>query len=139
MGNKTRSNQNPRKEKRLQALDLFTDKFLELHPKETWPDWFTSHTDIVEVHASDNKCRLAISAFKKRDLRSNEWYEEVHGKDVLTKLDPDTQEKRYVINTPESEVLDIFGAIIDLETFDCNIVVDEDMSSIDVKRLRKLR
>jgi hypothetical protein len=122
------------------ALELFVDKYLELHPKESSPKWFFSHTDMGQISSGEaNKLRFAFMALKKKELGLNEWYEEVHGKEVLAVLNPETQKKEYVISIHESEILIIFEAVVDLETAELTILTDRDLLSINSEDLRKLR
>ena len=122
-----------------QASNIFDDKFFELHPKKSWPKWFTSHTDLTQVYTQKhNKCIFAIAAAKRKKLDPDEWYEEVHGRDVLAGFFPGTKDKCYTINH-EPEILTIFSVEIDLKTSKVSILVDLNMSSINSEELMKLR
>ena len=121
------------------ALELFNDKFFVLHPRESLPQWYASFTDLTQIYTKDPRQRVfAIAAAKKKELDSNEWYEEVRGKDVLAGFFPGTKDKCYVINH-EPEILTIFSAAIDLETAEVTILTDIDMSSISSEKFMKLR
>lgn len=125
---------------REKALEIFVDELLRLHPKESWPSWFTSYTDLTEIPTDNpSEYKLAIAALQKKVLGPNEWYEEIDGKEVLTKLIPGTDEKGYVINTHESDMVIIFEASIDLETSRLRVLTDRDLSLFSSEDLRKIR
>ena len=129
------------------ALGLFVDKFLELHPRESWPKWFTSHTNLAEISTEksristggSNKRKFAIVALQKREPGPDQWYEEFDGEEVLATYFPGTQEKGYIINMPEPEILIIFGAVVNLENSALTILVNKDLFSINGEKLLKLR
>jgi hypothetical protein len=122
-----------------QAADIFDSTFFDLHPKEFWPKWFVSHTNLTQIFAEDPNQRIfAIVAAKKVALEPGEWYEEVHGKDVVVGFFPGTESKCYTINN-EPEILIIFSASIDIETSKVIILANLNMSLIDDEELMKLR
>lgn len=134
-------NQNKKKQKidTKEAADIFDNTFFNLHPKESWPKWFISHTNLTQIFSGDSTQRIfAIVAAKKTALESGEWYEEIHGKDVVVGVFPGTEKKCYTINH-EPEILVIFSASINVETSKITILVDLNMSLINDEKLMKLR
>lgn len=75
----------------------------------------------------------------QKNLKEGEWYEEVHGREVVAEFLPGTNEKVYVISEAKSQVLVVFKAEIDLDTSEVNIIVNEDLSQITPDKLVKLR
>ncbi|MBP0030003.1 hypothetical protein [Roseofilum sp. Guam] len=122
-----------------EALDIFKQKFFELYPKESCPSWLFSHTQISHSHTIDhNKYRCTILAMTKVQLKENEFYEELKGREIIGRIDPETQQKKYYLNYG-FEIFPVFQAIIDLETSTIDILINEDIYSIDSQKLRKLR
>ena len=129
------------------ALEIFIDKFLQLYPRKFWPKWFTSHTNLAEIFTEkssistgeSNKRKFAIVALQKREPGLDQWYEEFDGQEVLATYFPGTQEKGYVINMPEPEILIIFEAVVTLENSALTILVNKDLFSINGEKLLKLR
>jgi hypothetical protein len=122
-----------------QATNLFNNKFLELHPRHLWPGWMKSHTDLnLGYDKVNNKCICKLIVGKKKELGSDNWYEEVRGVDVVAGFFPGTRDKCFIINH-EPEILIIFSADINLATSQINVLVDLDMSLIDERQLMKLR
>lgn len=58
---------------------------------------------------------------------------------MLATYFPGTQEKGYVINMPEPEILIIFEAVVTLENSALTILVNKDLFSINGEKLLKLR
>ena len=123
------------------ALEMFLDKFLELHPKDTWPDWFKSCTTYGGTKAQNSSWRFEFTAILKKELGKNEsWEFSKDGKARLVKIDPKTGEKRYVIsNTADADsVLKIFEAVIDPTKHTILVMVDKDLDKINGEDLRPL-
>jgi hypothetical protein len=136
MGNQNKKNQRISTK---QAADIFDSTFFDMHPKESWPKWFISHTNLTQIFSEDSTQRIfAIVAAKKIALELGEWYEEIHEKDVVVGFFPGTKSKCYTINH-EPEMLIIFSASIDVETSEVTILVDLNMSLINYEELMKLR
>jgi hypothetical protein len=121
------------------SLELFSNKFFELHPMKSLPEWYPYYTDLIHARSKDsNKIIFAVVSAKKKELEAGEWYEEFQGKDMLAKKIPGTQNKGFVINH-EPEVITIFSAEINEETTEIKILVDLDINIIDRMKLIKLR
>lgn len=72
------------------------------------------------------------------EIFNNKFYEEYKGREIAGIIDPETKQKRYHLNYG-FEIFPIFQAIIDLETSAIEILIDEDIYSLDSTKLRKLR
>ena len=123
-----------------QALEKFMDVFLELHPKSSWPSWFTSCTTYGGEKDSDGNWRFAFTAVSKNVLEKGEsWEEQPSGNFALTKIDPETGEKRYVISNSSKEVIKIFEASIDSVSSGVLVTVDRDLAEFNGKELLQYR
>ncbi|MGD9365099.1 MAG: hypothetical protein PVH87_05340 [Desulfobacteraceae bacterium] len=114
------------------AMEIFIDKFLELHPKITWPDWFKRCTSYGGKKDDKNFWRFAFTALPNDLLNKNEYWE--IGKDGsrhLVVVDPDTGEKRYIISNTTDEVITLFEVEINPDTAEITVLKDEDLNKIN--------
>jgi hypothetical protein len=122
------------------ALEKFLDKFLELHPKNEWPEWFKSCTTYGGERDSDNRWRFAFTAIPKQALSTGEaWEETPNGNYALIKVDPESGEKRYVISNTTDKIIKIFEVVIDPVSMAVSVVVDENLEEIDGDELLPIR
>jgi len=121
------------------ALELFLNKFFELHPKQSWPKWIRTHTDWAKFDEKSNIYKLGIVAWQKKELGANECYEEVNGREFLTKINPQTKQKEYVVNIRGVQMITIFQVLVDEKNFAVEVLLDTDLLLIDSKQLIKLR
>ncbi len=123
-----------------QALEIFLDKFLELHPKNTWPDWIKKCTTYGGTKDENKFWRFAFTALPEYSLKENEnWETAIDGTKALVKIDPDTGEKRYIISNTTANVITIFEAVINPNTSEITVTSDLDLSSIDGGNLQILK
>lgn len=118
------------------ATEIFIDKFLELHPKSTWPDWFKRCTTYGGTKDNKKFWRFAFTALPEELPRKNEYWE--IGKDGsrnLVKIDPDTGEKRYIISNTTDAVITIFEAVINPITAEIKVLKDKDLTKINGRSL----
>jgi len=123
-----------------QALEKFMDVFLELHPKNSWPAWFKSCTTYGGEKDSNGNWIFAFTAMSKEALEEGEiWEEQANGNFALTKVDPATGEKRYVISNTSKELIKLFEAIIDSVSSEVLVTVDRDFNEVDGQELLPYR
>jgi len=122
------------------ALRLFLDRFLEAHPKNTWPGWFKTCTTYGGHTEGDRRWRFSFTAVPSSILGPGDSWEAVeHGGFVLARTDIETGEKRHIISNAPSEVITIFEAIVDPHAKDVQVVTDQDLSGINGGELLPLQ
>lgn len=114
------------------ALQLFLDGFLEIHPKKTWPSWFKTRAT-YGGHKEVGHCwRFSFTAIPTSVLEPGEsWEAAKNGGYLLARTDMETGEKRYVISNTPSDVITIFEATVDTATKTVLIVSDRDLDTIN--------
>ncbi|NHZ67113.1 hypothetical protein [Massilia genomosp. 1] len=114
------------------ALRIFLDSFLEVHPKKTWPSWFKTCTTYGGQREADHRWRFSFSAVPRSVLGPGDsWEADKNGGYVLARTDMETGEKRYVISNAPSDVITIFEAIVDIAMKTVLIVSDRDLGTIN--------
>lgn len=122
------------------ALRLFLNRFLEVHPKNTWPGWFKTRTTYGGRTEDDRRWRFSFTAVPLSILGPGDSWEAVeNGSFVLARTDTETGEKRCVISNGSNEVITIFEAIVDLHKKNVEIVSDQDLGSINGNQLLPLQ
>lgn len=122
------------------AIEIFLDRFLQVHPKDSWPSWFKSCTSYSGTVDAEGHWRLAFTAMPKECLGENEsWEIDEKGHYVLTKVDPDSGEKWFVISNTAEKVITLFEVKIDKESNEIEILSDQDLHSINGAELFNLR
>lgn len=122
------------------ALRLFLDRFLEIHPKNTWPSWFKTCTTYGGRIEGDRRWRFSFTAVPSSVLGPGDsWEAAENGSFVLARTNVETGEKRYVISNAASEVITIFEAIVDLAEKNILVVSDQDLSAINGDELLPLQ
>lgn len=123
-----------------EALEIFLDKFLEKHPKNTWPDWLKRCTTYGGTKDENKFWRFELTALSKDSLNENEYWETaINGSKALVKVDPGTGEKRYIISNTAANVITIFEAVINPITSEIFVITDLDLSSINGENFQILR
>lgn len=123
-----------------QALEKFMDVFLELHPKKSWPIWFKSCTTYGGEKDSSGNWIFAFTAISKEALEEGEgWEEQANGNFALTKVDPATGEKRYVISNTSKEPMKLFEANINSVSSEISVTFDRDLNEVDGEELLPYR
>ena len=114
------------------ALQLFRDKFYELHPRDTLPTWFRNCVTFGAIKEGDKSWRIEYTALPKGQLDENEFWEtRPNGGMALVSVDPETGEKSYIISNTTENVLTIFEAIVDLNTSEVLVTVNKDLREIN--------
>jgi hypothetical protein len=118
------------------AMEIFIDKFLDLHPKATWPKWFKRCTSYGGTKDDKNFWKFAFTALPNQSTNKNEYWE--IGRDGgrhLVKVDPDTGEKRYIISNTTDSVITLFEAEINPNTAEIKVLKDQDLNEINGEEL----
>jgi hypothetical protein len=128
-------NKGDEKEKRYISYDtaesLLLDKFFQLHPKNTHPEWLSRLLPPrIDFDEKTGKLVLSVGAYKKEPLGPNHYWEEKDGRKHLMYKDPTTGKISVVIHYTPKEYLTIFKAVLDAETAEVTVLVDTDLSSI---------
>lgn len=120
------------------ALTLFLDKFLELHPKSEWPSWFKSHTTYGGSFEGSDHWRFSFTVLPKSAIPEDYLWEKKDDGYALTKIDPKTGDKMFVISNVSEHGLSLFECEVD--TFGVvKVLLDSDLNSIEVNDLLPLR
>jgi len=123
-----------------QALEKFIDRFLALHPKPTWPPWFRACTTYGGSREADRSWRLAFTASLKPELAPGEaWEVSAGGSMVLTRTDPATGEKHYIISSAGGETLTVFEARVDGVSGVVTVLHDQPLDTINGEALLPMR
>ena len=122
-----------------QALELFMDCFVELHPRTSWPEWFMTSTMYGGTRCENGSWRFSFTAFPKSSLGANEIWEETERGYSLVMVDPKTGERRIVISSTPSEFITLFEAIVDVGNKKVNVILDSMVENFDCADLLPLR
>lgn len=123
-----------------QALELFMDCFIERHPRASWPEWFWTSTTYGGTLVDNHIWKFSFSAYPKSSLSPNEAWEETESGYSLVVTDPRTGEKKYVISSSPSEIVNLFEVMIDVGKMKANVVSDQmdvNFDRMDFLPLRK--
>jgi len=123
-----------------QALEKFIDTFLALHPKNTWPRWFKTHTTYGGKRDANNQWIFAFTAIPKDALSDGEiWKETSNGTYALVTINKTTGENEYVISNTSDKSVTLFEAIIDPITTEVSVIKDIDFDQISSTQLLPIR
>jgi hypothetical protein len=106
------------------------EKFLELHPRNEWPNWVTRCVNTSARIGKDRRWTVFLSVVRKEPLGPNERWTVINGKRRVVEKDPSTGEERVVISRAPLETTTIFEAVIDLETLHAEVVKDVPLPTI---------
>ena len=113
-------------------------EFERRHKRSTWPEWLTPCTMIS--YRKDERRRFVVSLSVSYDepLREEEHREERPGGSRIIRVDPKTNERSVVFRTPRrSDVY--FEAVVDPATAQVTVLIDRDLSTIEVEGLLRDR
>ena len=121
------------------AESLLLDKFLQLHPKSTHPQWLSNLLPPrFDFDEKRGKLVLSLGAYKKEPLGPNHYWQEKDGRRNLMYKDPTTGKISVVVHYTPKEYLTIFKAVLDAETSEITVLVDTDFSNIVSEELEIL-
>ncbi|ABC29865.1 hypothetical protein HCH_03099 [Hahella chejuensis KCTC 2396] len=114
------------------ALDIFFEKFMELNPAETLPEWFKDSTMYGGSIVEGRYWELSFMAHLKSSLGENEcWEKDKDGRYRLVSYHPDTGEKRYIISGGGGEAVKLFTLRIDINSGEVSDISQRNFSEID--------
>ncbi|MCP3139457.1 hypothetical protein [Pyxidicoccus xibeiensis] len=119
--------------KRNEALRLFRERLLALHPRAEWPEWVDSSVIMhLDVPAS-GKSTFSLQASPDPALAPGLHWEEVNGSRMLVSIDKETGKRGVIIHwsTHPSEIVTLFSAVLDDETSQVTVLVDNDFSKLE--------
>jgi len=95
------------------------EAIIESQPKKSLPDWIIKNSTSNKTCLNEDLWRLSIYLFKKRELRAGEsWERRPNGSKILTRIDPDNGEKRFVLDyqVEEDERVELFCVDVEISS-----------------------
>lgn len=105
-------------------------KILELHPKETWPDWFKKCISLKVTLDANYQWVISLDGVKNEPLEPNYFEEEFNGRRRTIYLDPITGKKYVVLCIAPKTIITVFKAVINPDTAEVTVLVDSDFSRL---------
>jgi hypothetical protein len=116
------------------ALSISDLAFLSLHPRETWPEGLAACVTRGGSLDQQGQWVMSYTAAQKEPLKPGEYWDTIKGQRVLCKTDPKTGAPRVVIHRRSSvPPVVLFQVSIDPRTGKATILVDEDITSLNVE------
>lgn len=117
------------------AAYLTMNKFLELHPKETLPEWFIQSAALGGKNDNCGNWVMSYTVVKKQELGENRYWkaDSLRGGRKLMERDLDTGEEFVIISNslPDSEIIRIFKAKVIDADLSVEVLLDTDLDTIN--------
>lgn len=112
--------------------ELAIDKFINLHPKENWPEWMGKRAQYKVQFDESNICKVSIIIRVDGPMPAGRfWVETIHGR-ILACLN-ENGETLFIISGGAGqapEIITIFEAYVDPESLIVSVTIDRDPSKM---------
>ena len=114
------------------TLRASMEKFLTLHPRESWPNWVCKCISFEGRKDDHGIWTIEFTGIKRQPLPADSHFEIINGREELVRINPETGEKGIIISwgsIPLSDIIVIFKTSVDPETLEVTVLIDSDFSS----------
>jgi hypothetical protein len=112
--------------------ELAIDEFINLHPKENWPEWMEKRAEYQVQFDESNICKVSIIIRVDGPMQEGLfWMETIHGRHLAC-LD-ENGETRFIISGGAGqapEIITVFEAYVDPESLIVSVTIDRDPSKM---------
>lgn len=112
------------------AQSLLLDRFIKLHPKDTWPEWLSRSPAFSFTLDKMRQLEMSLTVVPKEPLGPNEFWEEIDGHKMLVRINPVTGKKGIILCKAPRKVITLFKAVVHPETAEVTVLIDTDLSNL---------
>lgn len=120
------------------AAVIAAAEYLIRHPAETLPSWFKECVGMSGTNTGDNRWHIMYCVYPIFELGPNQHWEEISGSRVLVEVDKKTTESKFFITWHGPDPIEFFKISISKIDESAEILLDDDISHMDVAKLERL-
>ena len=113
------------------AQDLVMARYRSLHPRPSWPDWFSSRSTCGGTRDSDKAWLMSITVPLLTVLGPHQRWETVDGNKVVFDTDPATGKQSVLISIAPRGVVIAFQARVNPATGAVDVLVDRSFTEVE--------
>ncbi|NIA00503.1 hypothetical protein [Massilia sp. CCM 8734] len=120
------------------AVVIAAAEYLIRHPASTLPEWFNECVTVQGSPTKENQWRITYSLLPIFELGPNQHWEDMSGRRVLVQVDPKTMKSSFFIHWHGAPPIEFFKIVISKIDESAEVILDNDISHIDVATLDRL-